>query len=520
MANKFKSIVIVSLSTVGSRVLGLFRDILTFSVFGTSALNSAFIYAFTFPNLFRRLLGEGALTAAMLPILTEEHEAGGNKALFFLYNKVLSRLITVLFAFTLLSVLVLIAVGKIPGLNERWELATYFGVILFPYMLFICLAAAFSAILNVLHRFAIPALTAVWLNLSIIGMLGGIGIWKTDDALGRMYWLCGGVLLGGLLQLIIPWFALRREGWKLELDFVPNAQVQRVVKLLIPGIIGASVIQLNIVVSRSLAHFIDESAVSLLYLANRLVELPLGIFSIAIATVYFPVLSKWVAQKNTDEFADCFRQGLRMILAITVPAMVGLIVLGESILGFLFEWGMFGAGDTERTLPILWIFALGLPLYSVVAFLLRGFYAHKDTKSPMHVAIFSFAVNLILSLALMWKMGVIGLAIANVMGILAQTVFLSGLLCSKLGKNLFSGILFEGLKAIGASIGMILFIYFLHFALSYTNLAGKASAALDVFVTIPLAVVVYLVGLWVFRFKDFEELKAMGLRLLKKDKDC
>jgi len=179
MPTRFLNVFIVSLSTVGSRVLGLFRDILVFSIFGSSVLNSAFLLAFTFPNLFRRLLGEGALTAALLPLLTEVKETQGIGSLFMLFNKILCRVMTLLFALVALGSLLMIFIGKLPGLQERWDLAMVLGVLLFPYMALVCLAAAFAAALNALHRFAIPALTAVWLNLSLILFLGGLGYFAT-----------------------------------------------------------------------------------------------------------------------------------------------------------------------------------------------------------------------------------------------------------------------------------------------------------------------------------------------------
>ncbi len=265
MPSRFLNVLTVSLSTVGSRVLGLFRDILVFSIFGSSVLNSAFILANTFPNLFRRLLGEGALTAALLPLLTEENETYGKERLFWLYNKVLSRVMTLLFGLVAIVSLIMIVVGKIPGISERWDLAMFLGVLLFPYMALICLAASFAAALNALQRFAIPALKAVWLNLSIILFLGGLGYFATEVPLYRMYWLCCGVLVGGGFQLLIPWVALRKEGWRFQLDFKASKEVKEFGRLLIPGILGASVIQINILVARALAHFIDESAVSLYY---------------------------------------------------------------------------------------------------------------------------------------------------------------------------------------------------------------------------------------------------------------
>jgi putative peptidoglycan lipid II flippase len=518
MPTRFLNVLVVSVSTVGSRVLGLFRDILVFSIFGSSVLNSAFLLAFTFPNLFRRLLGEGALTAALLPLLTEVKESKGVGSLFVLFNKILCRVMTLLFALVAMGSLLLIFIGKLPGLQERWDLAMVLGVLLFPYMFLVCLAAAFAAALNALHRFAIPALTAVWLNLSIILFLGGLGYYATEVPLYRMYWLCCGVIAGGILQLIIPWYALQREGWKFDLDFKSSPEVKAFGRLLLPGVLGASVIQINILISRSLAHFLDESAVSIFYLANRIVELPLGIFTIAIATVYFPAFSEWASRRNLREFTLGFQQAMRLMFSITIPATAGLIVLGEPILTFLFEWGAFRAADTALTLPLLWAFALGLPLYSMVALLVRAFYAHKDTKTPMKVAVFSFIINLVLSLTLMWPLGVIGLALANVLAILGQAVLLTGILSRFLQSNILKSLLNDLIKIVGGTAVMVVIIYLLKQLAVSLPFTEKGEAAVMVLAVIPVAMTVYFGMLWLTRFREMDQLRGLALQFLKRGK--
>lgn len=518
MPNRLWNVFVVSISTVGSRILGLARDILLFSTFGSSLVNSAFILAFTFPNLFRRLLGEGALTAAMLPLLAEEKESSGKAALFALFNKILSWLMAVLISLVVLIGLILLLIGALPNLSARWDLAMVLGVLLIPYLALICLAAAFAAILNVLQRFAIPALTAVWLNLAMILFLGGIGLWVTEDVLARMYWLCAGVLFGGCLQLAAPWLALKRQGWKLSPDFQPNPQLRELIRLLLPGIAGASVIQLNIVISRSLAHFIDESAVSVLYLANRLVELPLGVFSIAIATVYFPAFSEWAARKSPGEFNRVLQQALRLIFAITIPAATGLLLLGEPILRFLFEWGSFRAADTALTLPIMWVFALGLPAYSMVAILVRGFYAHKDTQTPMKVACISVGLNVALSLAFMWPLGVIGLALANLLSILVQCLLLTVKLSGLIGANPLGRIWWETAKTVVAALAMALLIVISSRWVESFPLTPKGNAAVDLLALIPIGAICYFSVLWMMRFRELEELKALLFGLIQRHK--
>ena len=411
----------------------------------------------------------------------------------------------------------MILVGKIPGISERWDLAMVLGVLLFPYMALICLAAAFAAALNALHRFAVPALTAVWLNLSIILFLGGIGYFATEIPLYRMYWLCCGVLIGGIFQLMIPWIALRREGWQFELDFKPSREVKEFGRLLLPGILGASVIQINILVSRSLAHFIDESAVSIYYLANRLVELPLGIFTIAIATVYFPLFSKFASLQDRSEFGKSFQQSMRLMFAITVPATVGFLVMGEPIIAFLFEWGAFRANDTALTLPLLWTFALGLPLYSMAVLLVRGFYAFKDTQTPMKISIFVFVLNIVLSLILMQILGVVGLALANVLAILGQTILLTGMLSSRLKINLIGDLTIDLLKIAISSVVMVLAILGCRPLVEAMPLTAKGEVAVLVVIVIPVVVVIYFGALWLIRFSEMEQLRLLLQRFIRRN---
>ncbi|MCC5788162.1 MAG: murein biosynthesis integral membrane protein MurJ, partial [Opitutales bacterium] len=386
MSRNLLRIGIVSLATILSRVLGLLRDILTFAVFGTSALHSAFIFAFTLPNLFRRLLGEGALNAALVPVYTDElHERGRDRA-WQLVNEVMSWLLLTSIFLCGLAILVFFLIPLWPGLPERWYEGAELGKILFPYLIFIALAAMVSAALNVLQRFAIPALSAVWLNLSILFFLGGAALWWGETPGQRMGFLCAGVLFGGLLQFLIPAWALYREGWRPRLSFEGSARLRQVALLMVPGLAGTAIFQVNVVVSRMLAFSLDEAAVSLLYLANRLMELPLGVFAIAVATVIFPLLSRYASELNWAAMGSAYRRGLRLIFVVTIPAGVGLIVLREPIVTALFQWGAFGAESVRETGPILAIFALSIPFYAWASFSTRGFHSLKNTSTPVRIA--------------------------------------------------------------------------------------------------------------------------------------
>ncbi|EDY81791.1 integral membrane protein MviN [Verrucomicrobiia bacterium DG1235] len=414
---------LVSAFTMISRVLGLLRDMMTSSLLGTSVWNSAFITAFTLPNLFRRLLGEGALTAALMPNLSEELEERGRAAVHELINKTLSWLVVICCALSALVVGGLEIVKRV-DVSEKWGIAAGLGQILFPYVLLICVAAILSAALNLFLRFAIPALTAVWLNTSIIIALGIAGWVLGADLEQKTYWLCGGALFGGLLQMIAPAIALRREGWRPQFDLGISARVKEVALLTVPGILGAAVFQINIMVSRVLALSVNDSAASVLYYANRLVELPVGVFAIAISTVVFPSLAAAIAGGRKEEFAETYKRGILLCLLLAVPSAVGLGVLASDIISLLFENGRFTAMDTASTAPLVLIFAIGMPFYSFVSVETRAFYALKDTRTPVKVAVVTFAINVGLSLALMVPYGAVGLAIATNFAVIVQTILL------------------------------------------------------------------------------------------------
>ena len=379
----FTDILIVGGTTVGSRVAGLVRDMLVYSLLGMSMYSSAFLFAFTLPNLFRRLLGEGALTSALIPVLSDELENRGRSAFYALLNKVASRVILVLLVLTLLGCGTLLALDAFLRLEERWHMAFRFGALLFPYVFLVCLSAVCGGALNNLGRFGIVAMTPILLNFCMIGALGVAGFWLGLDEAGTVLWLCGGVLFGGLLQFALPARAIVRNGWRPSLDLKSSPEVRRTWELFLPGVAGAAVLQFNLLVSRFLAFAVEEGGMAVLFLASRLVELPLGIFSIAVITVAFPQMSKLHARGDRPGFNAAFCRGLRFILIMTVPATVGLMILAGPILDLLFGWGMARGDGVESTVPVLQISVLGMPFFSAVALYTRGFHAQQDMKDTL-----------------------------------------------------------------------------------------------------------------------------------------
>lgn len=501
-------------STLLSRVLGLVRDSLTAAVFGTTIWNSAFQFAFMLPNLFRRLLAEGQLMAAFVPTLAEENEENGRAGVFVLLNKVATWLFLVSGGLTLLAVVGLALAGLWPELAARYALGMKLAQLLFPYLVFVCLAAAFSAVLQLFGHFSIPALTAVWLNVTIIAALGGGGWLLADTPAGKMGWLCGGVLLGGLLQLLIPWWVLRREGWRPRWDTRPNARLHEMLRLMAPGILGTAIYQINFLVSRSLAFSLNESAVSVLTLANRIMEVPQGIFTVSVATVVFPLIATFAARGEMENLAGAYWKGMRLICIITVPAAVGFLLLSEPIVRLLFQYGAFNAEDTRQTAPVLAIMALGLPLYSWVTQSIRGCYSLKDTVTPVKIAAVCFVVNLAASILLMRWWATEGLAWAGNVAIVLQAVLLQRALVRKV-PNLHARVLLPSLGKIAlATVAMALGIVAARWGVALAGLPVRAKDLVAVVAVIPAAVAVYGACLWALRIEEREELAGLAAKML------
>ena len=489
--------------TFASRILGLVRDVLLFASLGTGALNSAFILAFTLPNLFRRLLGEGALTSSSIPVLSESIEKRGRLDTFHLLNAILGRLGLGLLILQILAIPAFLLILRIPGLEERWYAGSQLSQILFPYMLFICLGALICGMLNVLGRFGLAALNQVWLNLSMIAaMLVGLW-WLPEDGWGRVYLLSGGVLFGGLLQLFIPVVGLRKEGWKPRPDLRNHPELGKVMKLFLPGLLGAAIFQINILVSRVLAFSLDDTATGLLYIASRLVELPLGVFAIAVTTVVFPELSRLSSTGRSAEFAQTFTRGLGLIMMITLPATLGLIVLGGPILGFLFQWGLFESRDVIAAQPVLAASALGLPFFAWSTLLTRAWYARQDMKIPVRLAAVNLVLNLVLGLLLMQVLGAVGLALANTISSLVHCLALQYFLP---GKSLSRPSLRSVACLVAGLATLVVIAYAGQYLVQLLEASHKLKDLLIVAAVIPVSAGAYF---GVLKLLDFTHLKAL-----------
>lgn len=518
VSRNLRNISIVTGATVVSRVLGLGRDVLVTAVFGTSAWASSFVTAFTLPNLFRRFLGEGALTAALVPTLNDELAGGRRDGAFKLVNQVSSWLGVVTLAIVLVAMAglgwvmqatVLDRWTEVADTAERWRQAAGLSVVLFPYLVFICLSAALSAALQTLGRFSAPALSPVWLNLSIIGFLGG-AVWlnsgSTDET--RMGWLCVGVLVGGFCQLAGPAWALWREGWRPRVDLQLSEPVRRMLVLMGPTVLGSAVYLINMAVSRFIGLSLNEGAAAVLNLATRVMELPIGVFAISVTTVVFPLISNHAARGDWARMGEAYRKGMRLVLAVNIPAAAGMLVLAGPIVRVLFERGAFTANDTAATIPVLVVFALGLPVVAFVNLLLRGFYAEKDTRTPVVGAVLSFAVNLTLSLVLMGPLSTVGLAVASNVAVVVQAGYLQFRLSARRPELGFARMLPDVGRIVLAGALMAVLVG-LGLRLSTGFGGGFGSDVLRLVVLIPAGAMVYGAAIWGLRLPGREELLAM-----------
>ncbi len=418
---------LISGLTLGSRILGLLRDSLLFASLGASGLNSAFLLAFTLPNLFRRLLGEGALTSALIPSLAAEAQKDCQATLNRFFNQVLTRL-SILILGTLGVVMPgLLCVRYIPGLSERWYWAADMGLVLMPYLWLICLAAALSAALNVRQRFGWAAFSPIALNLAMIFALGAG--FACDNGPKRAWILCAGVLVGGMVQLGMLVWACKQEHFCFRIDWGGSEALKNWKKRFIPGLWGASILQLNSVFSRFLAFGIDPSATAVLYLANRLIEFPLGVFSSAIVSVLFPRLSDQAAKDDVHGLAHTYTQGLRYSLGISIPAALGLIALSEPILLGLFQWGKFSNPLIAQ--GPLCLYAASIPFYSMSLLATRTLHALHEARLPARMAVMTLILHVLLSLLLLPGFKTSGLAAANLLSALFQSVALHLALCKK-----------------------------------------------------------------------------------------
>ncbi|MFP4646962.1 MAG: murein biosynthesis integral membrane protein MurJ [Candidatus Acetothermia bacterium] len=418
-----RDVVIIAAATAASRLFGLFRDVVIADRFGAGAAYDAYLVAFFIPHFLRRLLAEGALALAFIPIYTEYLENDQREA-----NRLASNALTLLLLLfpAVIIVGIMLAPSYIPFLASGFppsqqQLTIQLTRVIFPFIGFIGLAALVMGILNAHRHFFAPAFAPVFFNLGVISGALFLGAHFSRPVFG----LATGVLIGGLGQLLFQVPFLRR------FDFTPSFRLfpihpglKRAFHLMVPVIVGLIAAQVNVMVDNKLASYLAEGSISSLQYAMRLFQLPLGLFAVAISTAILPRLSgKW-AQGQEKEFSETFRSGLTIALFIIIPAALGLWLLGEPIVKLLFEHRSFTARDTARTVYVLNLYLIGLVGYSLVHLFTRAFYSLQKTMIPVAAGISAVAVNVGLDLLLIEPMGVGGLALATAVSGLVNGVIL------------------------------------------------------------------------------------------------
>ncbi|MBU4495917.1 MAG: murein biosynthesis integral membrane protein MurJ [Acidobacteria bacterium] len=450
-----RSTLAVSVPTVVSRVLGYVRDLLQAYFLGTSGSADAFNIAYTIPNLLRRLMGEGAMTAAFVPVFTRMKNEKNKEALWKFANHFFFDLTLIMAVLTVIGVITApLLVRLMASLGQdvaKIHLTVLLTRIMFPYMFLVSLAALAMAILNSFRKFFLPAFTPVLFNLAIIT----IALFLARKADEPAIVFAVGVVIGGFLQLAVQIPVLWKQGMRFVFGInFKHPAVRRVGRLMVPGIFGAGIVQINFAISKAMAWSLGEGSVASLYYSARVQELTLGIFSIAFSIALLPTFSEQAAQRDLASMKKTLVFAFRLVGFITIPAMVGLVVLSRPIIQVLFEHGVFDAQSTAMTAPCLLYFALGIPFISCVKILAPAFYSLKDTRTPVIVAFFVMATYISLGFLLMRPMGVSGLALALTASSVLNCTALYVLLEKKIGRMNSRIFISSNLRSLAAALLM------------------------------------------------------------------
>ncbi|HVY51399.1 MAG TPA: murein biosynthesis integral membrane protein MurJ [Devosia sp.] len=417
MTTLYRNFLNVGVMTTASRILGFIRDALVAAVLGTGPAADAYLAAFRFPNLFRRLFAEGAFNTAFIPLFAKSIEQEGMEPARLWAARIMSWLVAVVGVVTILAELFMpwVLAPFVPGFLDdpaKYDLTVLLTRICFPYLMCMSLMAAYAAILNGLGRFTASSFAPILLNIVMIVFMAPLVLWPNTDVQTAI-WIAIGTIAGGVAQLVMVYVAIRRAG------FVPHirwprfdAEVRRFWVLAVPAVIAGGITQVNIFVGTIIASSAD-SAIAYLYYADRLYQLPLGIIGIAIGTVLLPELSRHLKGGRDKEADTAQNQALLISMLLSMPAATALIALATPIVAVLFQRGAFTAADTYETAQTMIWFSAGLPAYVLIRVLQPGFFAREDTRTPTLFAGISAAINIALSLLLFPSLRHVGIAVAT-----------------------------------------------------------------------------------------------------------
>jgi putative peptidoglycan lipid II flippase len=483
-----RSSLVISLFTFLSRLLGMVRDILRAEFFGTSPLAKAFIIAFKIPNILRRLVAEGALSQAFIPVFaeylrSEQNELKARDKAMAMANAVISVVLVLLLAIVILGEL--LAPWIVRVLSSQWEMGPTLDLTIdltrymFPYIMFVSLASLFMGILNSFKHFAAPALSPVVLNIAIISVyLLVFPFFEDKETQIRL--LSIGVIVGGLLQLSLQIAVAYRKGYRFRfnLDWHHPA-IKKIFTIMLPAVFGAGVYQFNQIIDLIIASYLEKDvpgAVASLEYANRLMQLPLGVFGIAISTAILPTLSLFLAEGKKAPYKKTLMQGYALVAFITLPAMAGLVILAEPIIVLILERGAFDAYSTSITVYPLIFYSLGILSYSAIKITVAAFFSLKDSKTPVVIATFILAFNLIQNLIYIQWMDHRALALSASIGAAIHWGILIHMIKKRLNARILGvrRIIVPVAKTILATAIMASVLYILHtHPPEFANLLGR-----------------------------------------------
>ena len=514
-----KSASLISVITVVSRILGYVRDQRLTLLLGTSGIADSFILAYRIPNVLRRLLGEGSMTASFIPVFTDYLRNRSREETWGFANRLFWTICVVLAAVTVLGVIfspLVVRFFSMFGKSQVQTQAVYLNRLMFPYILFIGMAALGMAILNCFHVFGIPAATPILLNICFI-IFSVAFVWRHFSSPAVA--LAVGVLVGGVAQFLfqVPQLVRRGMSFQFGVSFT-DPGVRRVARLMIPGFVGIGIAQINLLVDTIFANakVMPEGSLVSLYVADRVTELVLGGYAIAVATAILPMMSHQAAAGDYEAMKKTFLFSLRIVSFITIPAAVGLVILREPIVQVLFQHGKFVAESTRLTARALLYYSLGLPAFAGVKLIVPAFYSTQDTRTPVRVALVAMVANILLNLVFLFyffskfKNG--GPALASALAAYLNVFVLFGIFRTRFGRL--------GTRKIAASLAKIVVCagamgLVCWGALQYSQFGGIEHLVprLTVFTgLIVAAVITYLVFAWALRCDEISEVYAIAFR--------
>lgn len=513
-----KSTGIIGGATTASRILGFVRDVLIASRFGTGIFAEAFFVAFRLPNMLRDMVGEGATDAAIVPILTEYRHTRTSEEYWEATRIILNLLLTVLVVLSAIGVLFAPVMVRViaPGfVKDPEKLATtvFLTRMLFPYILFLGMVAYSKGVLNSLRYFTTPAFSPVVLNATMI-----MALLVLCPIIG-IKGLIAGVLLGGLFEVLLQVRPMRTRGFRLGGGFrLMHPLARRIGRLLLPRAVGTAVYQMSVLmdtVLASLAWIVGTGGVAALYYANRLVQLPLAVFGIALATAALPKMSKEAATKDMPMLKNTIAFSLKSVFTVMIPSAIGLMILAEPIVRILFQRGEFTEYSAAITSSALFFYSFGLVAYAGIKILVSTYYSMGDTRTPVKTAAIALLVNLVLNLILMWPLKVGGLALATSIASTTNLVILYYLLVKRIGDVGTRSIVVTVARICVAAAVMSAFTFFSARALLSPGGLSGVSAIARLALIIPGSAAVYLAASWMVGVENVRRLFHMASERVK-----